>query len=367
MHLNLLDKYIIRHTALATLVVCVIVTAVIWLTQALRLLELVLDRGAPLSMLLYMLLLTVPAFLSLVLPLGLGAAVLFVVYKLIMDSELVVMRAAGFSHLRLARPVLVLAGGVLMLAYALTLFIAPLANRELARQEFLAKNDYALVLLRDGAFNKLNDDITVYVRERVGANEVRGLLLQDNSKPDRTETLIAERGVLVDNNGNSRVVLVNGLRQERDRITGHINELRFSQYGLDLSQFGGSFGDREGNPRERDTLALLTTKTTNTESLPYGRVLAELHGRLALPLLTVGYTTLALALLLTATMNRRGMVGRLVAAAVIIIGWQVAMLATNNFIPKNTQLIYALYALALLPLPYLTVVLWRGRWLGWGV
>ncbi|MGE3769885.1 MAG: LPS export ABC transporter permease LptF [Bdellovibrionales bacterium] len=360
--MTLLDKYLIRHTALATFVVCLVVTAVIWLTQALRLLELVIDRGAPLSMLLYMLLLTVPAFLALILPIGLSIAVLFVIYKLIMDSELVVMRAAGMSHSRLARPVLALAAAVLLIAYFLTLYVAPAANRELARQEFLAKNNYALVLLRDGAFNRLTDDITAYVRERVGLSEIRGLLLHDESKPEKTDTVIAEKGLLVETDEGSRIVLFNGFRQERDRLTGHVNELHFRQYTLDLSQFGPDYATRKKNPREKPTSELLSSEVLQGAGMEERRALAELHGRLALPWLTISYTVLALALLLSATVNRRGMVERLVLAAVGIILWQVAVLASVNFVPKDLRFVNVLYALIAVPLPYLFMALKRGRW-----
>lgn len=362
MHLSLLDKYLIRQAAVAALVVCFVGTMVVWLTQALRLLELVVDRGAPVSMLLYMMVLTVPAFLSIVLPLALAIGILFALYKLMMDSELVVMRSAGMSHWRLARPFLQLALIVLILGYGVSMVVAPQANRTLAREEFLAKNDFALVLLRDGAFNRLNDNVTAYVRERVGAEEIRGLLLHDESKPDRTDTLIAERGVMVDTPAGKRVVLLNGVRQERNRETGYVNELRFEQYTLDLSQFGSRFDMRNSPPREMTTLDLLSKSMTRTDDTYWRKLAAEVHGRIAMPLLVLGYTVLALALLLTATINRRGMIGRLVTAAAIIILWQVAAVTSVSFIPRSYNLIYVLYGLILLPLPYLLSALVRGRW-----
>jgi lipopolysaccharide export system permease protein len=344
------------------LVVCVVGTMVIWLTQALRLLELVVERGAPISMLLYMMMLSVPAFLSLVLPLGLTVGVLFVMHKLLMDSELVVLQATGQSYWRITKPILVLSLFTAAAGLFVTLILAPFANSMLAREEFLAKNDYALVLLRDGSFNRLNDGVTAYVRDRVGGEEIQGLLLHDESKPDKSETLIAQKGLLVDTAQGKRLVLVNGVRQERERASGRINELRFDQYTLDLSQFGTSLETRNQKPREMSTLALFDKRVFTEKAVFWTKQAAELHGRLATPFLAIGFATVVTALLLTATVNRRGMLGRLMIAAGVVILWQVAVIASINFIPKNPALACILYAMVFLPLPYLLFVVKRGYW-----
>ena len=83
--------------------------APIWLTQALKLINLIIDGGAPFRIFIALVLLTLPTFLSVVLPIGVVTGVLFTYNRLITDSELVVMRAAGVSPYALARPALMLA------------------------------------------------------------------------------------------------------------------------------------------------------------------------------------------------------------------------------------------------------------------
>lgn len=362
--MSILDKYLIRHALIATLFTTAVVTMVIWLTQALRLLELVLDRGAPISVLLWMLLLTVPTFFSIVLPLGLTLAVLFVLYKTSMDSELVVMRAVGMSNERLARPLLLLALCGVLVGYIVAFGISPAANRELSRQEFLVKNDYALVLLRDGMFNKLGDNITVYVRERINNNELRGILMHDASKRDRTDTLIAEKGVLVAGKGDTsaRVVLLSGIRQERITETGQINELTFRQYTIDLAQFGKDWRERWQEPRERGFFGLLKETKFGDKPLVLGQLFAELHNRLATPIMSFAFAMFACAILLTARIGRQGAIGSLIIAAVVIVLWQVTVMSIISNIPRLLPLAGLLYAVILLPLPYLWRVLRLGRW-----
>ena len=55
--------------------------------------------------------LLLPTFLGVALPITTFCAVLFVYNKLTMDSEMVVMRAAGLSQLQLAMPALLVALG----------------------------------------------------------------------------------------------------------------------------------------------------------------------------------------------------------------------------------------------------------------
>ena len=104
-----LTLYLFRHLAVATVFVTAGLTLVIWLTQSLRLLEIVVDGGAPIYLFLQLMLVTLPTFLSIVLPIGLMAAVLFTYNRLTMDSELVVMRAAGVGPWGLAKPAVLLA------------------------------------------------------------------------------------------------------------------------------------------------------------------------------------------------------------------------------------------------------------------
>lgn len=355
--MQIIDRYIIKNVAIATAITAAIVTIVVWLTQALRLIELVLDRGAPVSMLMYMLILTIPTFLGLIIPLGYAAAVIFVYYRLMMESELVVIRAVGMSNWRLARPVIVLSLFLVVLGYGISANIAPFAQRELAREQFLIKNDYALVLLRDGMFNRLKDGVTVYVRERVGMNELRGVLMHDQSKSDVTTTLFAEKGVLEQEAGGTQLMLLNGLRQEKNVKTKQISELTFKQYGIDMSQYSGDYNNRELEPREQEFWQLIKNRYMAANPTITGRMISEMHQRLVLPWASLSFALLALVILLTAQINRRGMIKRLVAGAIGITVWQVLLLTSVNMIPKNDTFVPLLYGFMFAPLPVLVVLL----------
>ena len=77
--MRLLNAYILRQLAVVTLVVAVTLTCAIWLTQSLRFIELIVNRGLTLGTFFNLTLLLLPSFLWLLLPIALFAAVLFTI------------------------------------------------------------------------------------------------------------------------------------------------------------------------------------------------------------------------------------------------------------------------------------------------
>lgn len=346
--MNQISRYLLRNLSVATVFVTAGLSAAIWLTQSLRLVELVVEGGAPFWIFLQLAVLTLPTFLAVVLPLGLLASVLFTYNRLTMDSELVVMRAAGMGPLALAKPALVLAGIVTLICYALTIHIGPAAQRELVRLRYAAQSDYSAVLLREGTFNDVGEGLTVYVRERHGG-ELSDLLIHDARKPDLLTTVVAESGQLVTGNGTPQVVVYNGTQMTFSPETGRQDWLEFSRYTVDLQVLRRQIGDRQPDPRERSLWDLIQLSANPQDAAAAGRLRAELHSRLANPLLALAFTVIALAALLPGEFSRRGQVRRIGLAAVLALLLQSAVLGLSNLVGKIPALVPLLYATALLP------------------
>ena len=120
-----LDLYLFRQLLVGLLVVTVGLTALIWLTQSLRFVQLVVDHGLSPLVFVTLTALLVPSFVAVVLPLTTFVVIQFVYQRLAADREITVMRAAGLSDLALARPALVLAALATLAGYALNLWLVP--------------------------------------------------------------------------------------------------------------------------------------------------------------------------------------------------------------------------------------------------
>src|SRR3546814_5191353 len=95
-----ISRYILGQLAMATVFVTVALTFAIWLTQSLRLIDYIVNRGLPASTFLTFVGLLLPSFLGVVLPVATFVAILFVYHKLAMDSEMVVRSEEHTSELQ---------------------------------------------------------------------------------------------------------------------------------------------------------------------------------------------------------------------------------------------------------------------------
>jgi len=351
--MNRITRYISSQLLLATLFVTLTITCAVWLTQSLRFIELIVNRGLTIASYLYLTLLLLPSFLAMLLPIGLFAAVLFTYNRLNADSELIILRAAGLGPAQLAKPGLVLSFIVVLAGYVLTLVAMPLSYRQFKDLETGFRHDYSAVLLREGAFNTLSDGITVYVRERGTDGELRGLIVHDNRAKDRTVTIMAERGLLAQTDEGPRVIMVNGNRQLVERDTGKLSLLYFERYSVDIGRPTGATGTDEvrwREPRERFLRELLFPGSSPMDVQNYDRLRAEGHNRLTSPLYALVFALIALAALLSGDHNRRGQSRRIIVAIVLTVVLQSGSVAASGLASRNGALIPLIYANVLVPM-----------------
>jgi lipopolysaccharide export system permease protein len=300
------QRYILRQLVGPFLFITVGLTAVIWLTQSLRFIDLIVNKGLSLSAFVYLSMLLLPSFLGVILPVALFCAILFIYNKLIMDSELVSLRTVGLSPWALAGPALLLAAIVTVVVYAINMYFVPTSFREFKDRQFVIRSDYSSVLLQEGVFTTLIDDVTVYVRARKSSGELLGILVHDSRIAEQPVTMMAERGALVQTDRGPRFVLVNGNRQEINQEDGQLSDQRNKN-----------------------------------------KFWAEAHRRIATPLHAMGLTIIAMATLLAGSLNRRGQWRRILVGIGAAFLFEAVGLGLVNVVVKTPSLV---------PLMYLNVV-----------
>ena len=348
--MNQVSRYILRQLAIVTVFVAVTLTCAVWLAQSLRFIGLIVSRGLTIGAYFNLTGLLLPSFLSMMLPIALFTAVTFTYNRLTTDSELIVMRAMGISPGQISRPALTLAVIVVAINYLLALYVLPWSYQSFKDLESDFRNDYSGLLLTEGAFNVVSDGITVYIRSRETDGELQGILMHDTRVADRPVTVMAERGMLVQGEDGPRVVMENGNRQAVDKRDGKLQILYFDRYSVDLGKISQSQQDRIREPRERYISELLFPGDTPYERANIGRLRAELHNRIATPLLGLAFTMIGLAALISGEFNRRGQTRRLVAAVGLVSVLQVIALALYNAqakVPMLAALPYLAIAVAI--------------------
>ena len=349
-----IDRYILRQLAGGLLAVTAGLTALVWLTQSLRFIELVLDRGLSLTVFLELTSLMIPGFVAVILPITTFIVVLFVHVRMTTDRELVVLRAAGLSPLQLSRPGLLIALVAVGLGYVLHLWLVPVTQSAFRVWQFEIRNQMAAILLQEGVFSSVGGDLTVYARLRERDGTLRGILVHDQRNPGTPVTIIAEQGRITSTPVGPRVVLLNGVRQQLERTgTGQaprLTVLTFSENSVDLASATRQEGVRSRDMRERGVAELLDPDPEeNLRPRDIARFYAEAHQRLSAPLTAASYALVGLAVALTGQFRRHGGGLRLTIGVGIVVSLLALGLVASNLATRDNAFVWLVWTQAAAP------------------
>ncbi|HVZ08582.1 LPS export ABC transporter permease LptF [Rhodopila sp.] len=342
-----LDIYIFRQVLVALVAATGGLTALIWLTQSLRFVELVVNRGLSFAVFVHLTGLLIPSFVAVILPITTYIVIQFVYQRLSTDRELTVMRAAGLSPWALARPALMVALLTTMLGYALTLYLVPASLAAFRDYQWQIRNRLAAFLLQEGVFTPLSDKLTVYIRSRAPDGTLSGILVDDARDPSAHATILAERGRLVEGPNGPRVVLLDGSRQQIDHQTGRLNMLTFKQNEIDLADATKDTGARLPDMSEVSLPELLDPHPALERDK--SKWVAEGYKRLTAPLTTVSYAMVALWSALGGAFRRHGGWVRPLVTVGIMVGLLALGLAIGTLAARDNRLIFLMWLHAILP------------------
>lgn len=335
--------YIMKNLAWPTLLITASLTGIIWLTQALRFIDFIVNRGLSIGNFIYITSLLFPSLLLLLVPVSLFVAIVFTYNKLSVDSELIVFKAVGLSRWQLAQPAIFVAIIATLFCYSISLYFLPLSNRQFNDMRTFLQDNYTSVLLQEEVFNTPVDGLTVFVRERDSDGNLKGILVHDNRIEDNPITMMAEEGKLIQSGGGPQFYLVKGMRQEIRK--GHISWLNFDQYTLDIRFYTKAMNKRNRFAEEKYLGELFSGDGLSDKERAQHR--AEGHQRIVWPLYNLAMALLGVAILLHGEFNRRGHWKRMMFAGMAAGAVVLAGVGLRNVVVKQPMLI---------PLMYLTVV-----------
>jgi lipopolysaccharide export system permease protein len=344
-----LSRYVLAQMLGPVAMMTLLMTGVIWLTQILPLLDLVINRGQSAFTFLYLILLIMPTPLTLILPVAFFAAALITLHRLSNDSELVVMASAGYSLRQLALPVLLAAAVVMALTYACLLYLAPAGQRALRDKVLDIRADIAGALLNEGEFNTPAQGLTVFIR-RLGADgDIRGILVHDNRDKKRPITYIAERGILAQTPLGTRLIMLDGTVEQSGGGGRQLSVLRFKQDTFNLDQFAGPARAtlRKTNERFLGELLWPAPEPGLTERIRR-QFQAEAHNRLSQPLYCIAFALIAMAAVLRGRRTRGPVAMRLVMGSLAAAGLRIAGYGIQGAAQSTPALIAAFYLIPLI-------------------
>lgn len=344
-----LDRYVLKQLVLALVLVSAGLVALIWLTQSLRFIQVIVSHGLSPLAFIKLTALLVPGFIATILPITCFLVVLFIYTRLAGDRELTIMRGLGLSNFRLARSGLVLALGATALSYMLTLGVVPSALTGFRLYQYEIRNQIAAFLLQPGVFTPVSNNVMVYVQGRSAEGGISGIIIEDNRDAKAPATILARSGELLSTPTGPAVVLRDGSREQIDPATGRLSILTFTRNIISLAQATHDAGPVKGDAAEKP-LSQLFHPPPDLSRGDRAKWLVEAQRRLSAPLCVLSYTLIALVAVLCGGFKRHGGLSRLVGAVGLVVMLVALGLGVSNLAARNTALLPLIWVWVLVPL-----------------
>lgn len=355
-----IERYIFRIALGATLACLIGLTGTIWLTQALRELDLVTAKGQTLLVFLFVTGLSLPTLVVVIAPVALFIGTIYALNKLNGDSELIVMSAAGMPPRSLLRPFLTLALFVSFLVGFLVV-VMPASFQELRDVITRVRGDFIANVVKEGQFTQLDNGITFHFRERGPGGTLKGLFIQDRREAGKTKVYLAERGNAADVEGQSYLILENGSVHQQQKDSRDSSILTFERYTIDLAAFAPPDSDTIYKPRERSTAQLLFPDTTEGYyKLQKGRFRAELHDRLSACLYPLALVFIAFAALGDPRTTRQGRGVAVAGAILAVVALRIGGFAAVSAAARSPAAVGAVYGVPILAIVLSSLLIFFG-------
>ncbi len=292
-----IDRYIFRTTLASFALVLVSLTGVIWITQALRGIDLMTSQGQTVATFLGLTSLVIPALVLIIAPIALMIAISHTLNKLATNSEIIVMNAAGFSPFRLFRPFVHATIVVALLVAFIAAYLAPDGMRRIKHWDAEITADVLTNILQPGRFAQLDQNLTIRIRERQPGGVLLGIFIDDRRDPKERVTIVADHGTIVKSGDGSFLVLEDGNLQRFEAGKRDPALVAFGRYAFDMSKFSQGH-DTSLGIRERYLWELLWPDQNEAMYKQLsGQFRAELHDRFLAPIYPFAFAALTFAFL----------------------------------------------------------------------
>lgn len=274
------------------------------------------------DLVLTLLALQTPVFISYLLPLSMFLALLITLGKLHADNEMTIISACGVSNLKILSYFIPYMFILTLFTAYLTLFQAPVAiftQQELLKEQ---KKKGELNLITPGRFQQSSDgNKIIYVEEMTKNDEMKRIFFvqQNTNKDYEFSLLVADKGYYwSDENEQNFLALENGHQYQGSPGSNELRTLSFERYFMELK-----------SKTDDSVINKLTAKTTPrlfNEQTPEN--IAEIQWRLSAPLSIP--LLLILAIPLARVQPRQGKFGKLLPGLMAYIVYMILILTMRS-------------------------------------
>ena len=292
---NKLGYYFIEEFLKNYLSILLAFGLIIWITQAVRLLDLIGEEGNSIKTYFLYILSIMPKFFSRISLIIFFISFVVTISKFEDHNELRALWFSGLEKKKFINHLLRCSIILIIILVIIRCFIVPYFSNY--SRYLLLNTGVGSIgpLLKQNNFNNPLKKITIYVGKKNQINELEDIILFEDGE-DLKKTIIAKSGAVINENNKNLLVLVDGSIQE-ERKDKKISILDFDKTTLDLSQYNKK--TIEYYKFNEMLFFELIKKYNNKNNSEFSQIIGELNDRVVMPLFIPSLVLLACFLIIT--------------------------------------------------------------------
>jgi lipopolysaccharide export system permease protein len=322
-NMTLIQGYLFRQIGRPVVAACAALAGIGILSQSLDQLEVIVERGQSVWVMVKLTLLAVPQLLAVIIPIGLFVGALIALTRLQREQELTAVFASGVTRWSAIRPAVWIAIIAALLTLVITTVGQPWAQRQSRAEAFAVRTDLAAVLVEEGEFVRGPGGLTVYVQQIEQNGLLKNLFVYMLDGDDAVTWDAAEaRFGRID--GRPVLTMVNA-STTRYSSRGVLTYGSFAQTVVDLSPYAAVTDRVRYKPTDLYLTQLFNPSPGDLERVgSAGELMAEGHLRLSAPFYALMAMALALTAIIGGPFSRTGYGSRIAQAAAAFLIIRVA-------------------------------------------
>ena len=354
------DRYIFRQMLQTSFAVMLTLVGIMWLFQTIRILELVINRGAPMTDFLLMSVTVIPLWLTIAIPISVFVAVMWVFHRALVDRELLVAQASGRSAIQLARAPIAL--GVLFTTFLVinSVFLLPLSFGVYKEVQFKLRNTIPTVMLQDNVFIDVVDGMTMLIGKKYKDGHAENVFIHDEKTDGVIVTMTAKAGRFIEKDGKPAVILNDGHRFELSQDKQSGATLMFDTHTVSITPRDRKQSTRMPIEMNEDRISNLLNPDASPQAVYVNQRVAEGHYRIASPFLAFALIMIASTGVLHGQIRRSNWSRRTIATIAVGILCISAIVSARSLATTSPLMIPLIYLSMLVPAAgLLTLLGWQ--------
>ena len=351
------DRYIFKLMLRTSLAVTLTLVGIMWLFQTIRILELVINRGAPMADFLLMSITVIPLWLTIAIPISVFVAVMWVFHRALVDRELLVTQASGRSPIQLARAPIAL--GILFTTFLMinSVFLLPVSFGVYKEVQFKLRNTIPTVMLQDNVFIDVVDGMTMLIGKKYKDGHVENVFIHDEKTDGVIVTMTAKAGRFIEKDGKPAIILNEGHRFELSQDKQSGATLMFDTHTVSITPRDRKQSTRMPIEMNEDRISNLLNPDTSPQEVYVNQRVAEGHYRIASPFLAFALIMIASTGVLHGQIRRSNLSRRTIATIAVGMLCISAIVSARSLATTSPLMIPLIYLSMLVPSAGLLILL----------